>query len=930
MTFLSQIAKFIQDEKLDLRNLTIILPSQRATKYLANALVSKFGGPIFSPKILTIDQWVRSFYPNTIDQTRLILKLYEVHLEIEASPDSFEDFIQWATLLLNDFDDIDRYLLNPQEVFKNLHDIKELEAWNLEEREPSETQRKFLAFWEKLPLYHEKLLGKLNLVGKITAAKAYRNLAVSSFEMPEGHQFIFAGFNALSAAEIAIIRKLEKAKCATFLVDADVYYTEDKIHEAGMFIRKSLESLAINEPAWIGDTIRHKPMTLRIVECPQKTGQVKVAAAELLAMSSEEIEKTAIILADETLISALVQNIPANVGQANITLGLPLTQTPVKSWVETIFRIQENKKRFKTKAIYHADLIGFLHQVFVLACASNEEKNKMAEIEFKTSSKNKVFQTPSKIDISLKINEILQALTHDWCDDWKSAMKQIRLLNKLLIESISPKNAFELNCLITFDRSIINFSAIVEEGLPYMSLRSFKSLFFQHWSATNLAYHGNPTKGLQIMGILETRLLDFERLIVLGFNEGNLPTNNPLKTLIPLDLRSILGLPSTREKQGVFAHHFYRLLHHAKHLTATYTSASDQLGSQEKSRYLLQLELELATTNTQLEINHEMYAVPINDISKIGLGILQKTPFIIERIQAFFNRTISASAINKYLSCSLDFYYRYLVEFGEEKSVEEDIETHTFGTFIHNTLDVLYEPFAKYNKQGELIYQQAPTITPQIIDQMIIDFPEILLCEFKDYFDGDDTLFQTGKNALSFTVAKEMTYKFLEAEREFVRKSNEPLTIERLESRFDASFQVDYAGENKTIKIGGYIDRIDKVGNRYRVIDYKSGKVTKENVTIGRKKGSDKLNFKSTKHALQLAFYALMFEKEYGCFPDEVLIVSLIDVKGHYPLKGKENQAIEEISECVKEFVQEVYTQMMDSTIDFTHTKSSYYCQYCN
>ena len=929
MAFISRVAKFIHDGNFDLKSLTVILPSQRAIKYLSNALVKEFGGPIFAPKMLTIDQWVKTFYPNCIDRTRLLLNLYEVHKEIEANPESFEDFVQWATMLLSDFDDIDRYLLEPKEVFKNLLDIKELEAWNIEEREISETQKKFLAFWEKLPEYHEKLELRLKKRDKITTARAYRNLAEENLQLLSGNSLIFAGFNALSSAETIIIKKLIRSGQAHFLVDADAYFMEDTIHEAGLFIRRNIQHLELNDPNWIISNIGNKPLDVRIVECPQKTGQVKVAAAALAQLTEEELQSTAVILADETLISALVQNIPANVKQANITLGLPLTQTPVKSWVEAIFRIQENKKRFKTAAIYHADLMSFMHQIFVLMVASDFEKNKMADIELKTSTKNKVFQSPSKLDISAKINEILLAITEAWDDDWIKAISQIRELNRLLIQATPSSNQFEINCLLTFDNAIASFQKIVEEGLPKMALKSFKSLFYQHWSTTSLAYHGNPTNGLQVMGILETRMLDFERLIILGFNEGSLPTTNPIKTLIPLDLRSMLGLPSTRDKQGVFAHHFYRLLHEAKHMTATFTSAADNLGSQEKSRYLLQMELELTSLNKQLNVKHEMYAIPIDEVSKIETGILQKTPFIIDRVHQFFERTISASSISKYISCSLDFYYRYLVEFGEDKSVEEDIETHTFGTFIHNTLDTLYAPYATFNKEGERMHIDSPPITEAIIDKMIADFPEVLKKEFIDYFDGDDSLFQTGKNALSFSVAKEMTLKFLEAEKDFVMNSQEPLTIERLESRFDTSFTIEIENEVKTIKIGGYVDRVDKVGNRYRVIDYKSGKVTKENVTIGRKKGSEKLNFKTTKHALQLAFYALMFEEKYGVLPDEVLIISLIDAKGKYPLCGKENQSINEISEQVKEFVQEIYSDMIDSTIDFTHNKSAFYCQYC-
>ena len=926
MSFIQRIASFIREQNFELRNLTIVVPSQRATKYLANALVAEFGGPIFAPNMVTIDQWVKSYYPNCIDNTRLLLKLYEVHQEIVSDPETFEDFVQWATMLINDFDDIDKYLLNPKDVFKNLHEIKELEAWNLEENEMSDIQRKFLDFWEKLPDYHEKLFVKLNEQGKITSANAYRKLAESDLNF-EGHH-IFAGFNALSNAESTIIRKLLRVGKADFFIDADDYYLNDNIHEAGTFIRKSIQALELKNPNWTGNKISSSPMNLRIVECPQKTGQVKVAASELASLSKEELDRTAIILADETLISALVQNIPSHVEQANITLGLPLTHTPIRSWVETIFRIQENKKRFKTSAIYHSDLIGFLHQVFILVIATEREKKSLAEIEFNTSSKNKVFQSPAKLNISQRINEILIAITTDWKDDWQLAIKQIRLLNELLISFLSPTNEFELNCLTSFDVSINAFDKIVHEGLPTMTLKSFKSLFFQHWSSANLSYHGNPTKGLQIMGILETRLLDFERIMILGFNEGSLPTNNSLKSLIPLDLRNLLGLPSTRDKQGVFAHHFYRLLHEAKQVTATYSSTSDQLGSQEKSRYLLQLELELPLANKNFSISREMYSVPLNEVSKIELGMISKSSFIIDRVHQFFQRTISASSINKYNICPLDFYYRYLVEFGEEKSVEEDIETHTFGTFIHNTLDALYQPYSKYNKEGELIYEDPPAITEQIIEGMMASFPEKLTQEFINYFDGDAILFQTGKNALSFAVAKEMTMKFLEAEKQFVKKSTEPLFIERLESRFDTSFQIEINGEQKTIKIGGYIDRVDKVGEKYRVIDYKSGKVKEDNVTLSESNG--KLNFRKTKFAVQLAFYALMFEEKYNVLPDEVLILSLIDPKRNYILKGNKNESLQEISEEVKLFIKELYEEMTDKTIDFMHDKYSYYCQFCS
>lgn len=377
-------------------------------------------------------------------------------------------------------------------------------------------------------------------------------------------------------------------------MDADIYYYENKIHEAGAFIRKNLDFLEIGKPEIIGDHLRDKNLVLNVVECAQHTGQVKVAASELSNLSPAELDSTLVLLADETLISSMVKNIPVSVGKANITLGLPLSQTPIKTWVELIFDIQENKSRFKSNAIYYKDLQRIINHVFTLGAINREEKRILVTLEQETIRKNKVFQNCEKLDLGTQTQRILQLITQDWDQDWKKAMEVIRSLNKFLLELLPITNEFERNIIKVFDESLLEFEQILKEGIPKIALRSFKLLFFQHWGGKSIAYHGNPIQGLQVMGLLETRLLDFEHLIIIGLNEGKLPNTNVLNSVIPMDLRYGLGLPSLREKQGLFAHHFYRLLHKCKTFTATYTTAVEQISSNEASRYLLQLELELA------------------------------------------------------------------------------------------------------------------------------------------------------------------------------------------------------------------------------------------------------------------------------------------------------------------------------------------------
>ncbi|MBM3160316.1 MAG: PD-(D/E)XK nuclease family protein [Bacteroidetes bacterium] len=929
MLFIDKIAQTIKNRPEDLQDITIILPSQRAIKYLSNALVRAYGKPIFSPNMFSIDLWVQSIFPHCIDNTRLLLLLYEVHLELENTPETFEEFSKWAPIVLNDFEEIDRQLLNTKDVFQNLFSIKELEAWNVDENKISELQYKFLKFWEKLPLYHEKLFLKLEEKKYTTLFSAYRELAEKDI-LPESQFFIFAGFNALSTAELKIIRKLQSRGQALFIIDADIYYLEDEFHEAGYFLRKALEFLQLSNPSHTIDKISKEAINLRIVECPQKTGQVKVLAAELARLSSSELEETVVVLADESLLSSVVQNIPSNVGNANITLGLSLSQTPIKSWIELLFSIQENKKRYRTQAIYHSDLMSFFHHVFIGAAASVVEKENMAVIEFKTAQKNKVFQNVASIQISERLNEILGMLTTDWNDDWLNAINIIRRVTKKIIELIPREKEFELNCLLVFDNQIYTFYKIVEEGLPVMNLNSFQNLLFQHWSAGKLSYFGNPTKGLQIMGILETRLLDFKRVLIIGFNEGNIPNAYAFKSLIPMDLRGLLGLPSIKEKQGVSAHHFYRLLHHAQHVTATFSSTSDQLASHEKSRYLLQLELELCAANKNINLRHELYAIPIENITKSDGGLIVKTPFILNKIDKYFSSSISASGINRYLTCPLDFYYKYILQFGEEKNVEEDIETNTFGTLIHNTLEKLYLPYAKYDKNGQIQCVNPPRVTCEVIDDMLIKYQGTLYNEFLSYFDKDETLFKRGKNALSYRVANEMTLKFLHAEKEFIKKLNQPLFIERLEAGLETSFQLEVDGAMKTIKIGGFIDRIDKIGEDYRLLDYKSGKVYFDDVCLKTNKSDHQMNFQKTKHAVQLSFYALMFNDEYGFFPKEIKICSLLEPSLNLPLQGDKGQGIEEITNEAKEFIRKVYSEMIDKSIEFSHASSSLYCKFCD
>jgi RecB family exonuclease len=931
MKFLQQLAFHIKNKNHDLRLLTIILPSERATKYLAEALLAEYGKPIFSPEITTIDRWVKKHSKPIIDQTRLLIRLFEMYRETdEGRFETFEEFMTWGSMLLSDFDDIDRYMLDYTQVFKNLKAIKELESWKIDEEKFSASQKKFMEFWERIPTYFDNLHQKIKEKGFVTAGLAYRQLAENPeplFEKNENQFFIFAGFNALSLAELTIIKKLIRRNSAEYIINADRYYLENPIHEAGAFLRKNLDFLEIKDPLFISNELNHKEIDIQVVECTQHTGQVKVAATELEKLLPDEIDETLVLLSDESLIGAMVKNIPASVGKANITLGLPLSQTPIKSWVELIFDIQENKSRFKTDAFYFKDLQRSINNVLILAALNEKEKNHLINLEQETIRKNKIFQRIDLLHIGPVADSVLQGLTSNWKNDWKLAMSHIRKLNSILLDSFHSTSEFERNIVLIFDDSLLEFQRIIEEGIPEMNLRSFKSLFYQHWNRKNMAFHGNPTSGIQIMGLLETRLLDFERIFLLGFNEGKLPGINPVRTIIPMDLRNGLGLPSTRDKQGIFAHHFYRLLHNCKNLWITYTTAAEQIGSNEASRYLLQLKLELTKINKNAHISSQFYTVPFPELTELPSNIVNKKPEIFERLDFFFERSISASALNKYLICPLDFYYRYLVEFGEEKSVEEGVESNTFGSFIHKTLELLFKPFAQRDVDGNYVTPPPPNILPLDIDKMLVDFVPILHEQFLEFFGGDESLFKNGKNLLSYEMAMEITKNVLMKEKEFLSNTSEIVYIEQVEAAMNSELDVKINGVTKHIKFKGYIDRIDRVGNQYRVIDYKSGKVKDEDVKFKLVEDGLKQSFLKTKHALQLTLYCLFFKEKYNCFPDHAIIMSLVKPEKLFVLDYE--KGIEGMTEVFQKLVEELLNEIYNMDINFEHNAEAKYCGYC-
>ena len=947
--FVDRIADLLEEHQLDFRHTTIIVPSQRMTAYLQAALFRKAGKPLLMPEIRTIDAWVQQLTPNpVIDPTIALFELFRIFQAdpVEHEIPTFDAFLSWGQLLLNDFDEIDRYLVDPKQLFKNLRDVREIEQWSFNSENLSQGQQKFMAFWDKLGPYYYAFEERLNVLQCTTKGKAYRDLAAQIkrvFAKDPKRQFVFAGFNALSKAELAIFKQLSQMGRALVIMDSDQYYLNDAFHEAGQFQRTLLQELGVKTLPFVADELAHKSSAMELVACAQITGQANVIGTALNRLNPNELNDTLVLLADEQLLPSLLQHLPKSIGKANITLGLPLKQTSLRLWVDMLFRTQEGFERRGGSSIYFKDLIQLLHHPFVLAVAGESDKRQLQALESKMIQQNWHFVDLKQVHASGVLGEIFKRLFLPWKGDWRLALDQIQALNALFDEALTEKYTLEKSSIRVFSRSLVVLQNVLHDSAPTMNLHTFRTVFNQHWSKENLAYFGNPMDGLQIMGLLETRGLDFKRIFVLGLNEGKMPPTNPIQTLIPMDLRSFYGLPTPRDKQGLFAHHFYRLLHTAEQVLVTYAMGTEGVGGSEPSRYLQQLELELARINPNFKLTKSFYTLDNKEV--VGAREVLKTPEILNRLDQLLEEGLTFSKLNSFLECPLNFYYRYVLRIGEEEKMEEEIESSTLGTIIHEVLEELYKPYTTRTDETG-VQQRARQITPETYDQMLLQVPKLLDKAFGKHFSEDQRLWQTGTNHLNYVMSKETILRVLRKERqERLDNPEKALFVEELESKYDVQITVPVLGKQKNVRLHGVIDRIDRVDGQWRVLDYKSGQLDTSKVSMvfsARSKEfttedllvrliRDRKGVESKgKYVLQLLIYSYLMEKQKGIIPEHVGIFSFISVSESPFALTIDDQVSMSRSEMVEFILARILDEMYDTDEPFKHNAKSKYCQFCS
>lgn len=939
-TFLGEVCQKIYDNHKDeLDDIAIIIPNRRASVYIHKHFSDHFETPFFSPKITTINEWVdENTTDEIISQTELLFLLFDIYLEVDKEEaEDFDSFLKWGKIILSDFDEIDRYNVSPKEIFRDLRNIKDIDNWSFDLITPSshglkkpdqlsDGQKKYADLWDKLPIYYEKLNQKLNSINTTYQGRAYQNFAKSThLSNPSTYKhYYFVGFNALSRAEEQIFENLTRQKLATIYFDVDTHYINNFEHEAGHFYRKLNKKNRFNNK--VSNEINKTKKSFEIIETAQQVAQAKIAGNIINTLTPQQLNNTAIVLADETLLIPLSKSLPLDIKKANITMGYPIKYSHLKSLFDLVFDFQHNFKKFNSDQLYHKTLLRFIDHPFIQIII--KRKNAIADFEKGLIKANKVFINHTELTKVFPELKEITSLLSVWHDKTEIGFTAIEEFIQVLYTHFKTDGTsdLELEILYHFSKGISKFKVIWEKHPHSLNLKSFKKLFEQFWQNESLSFLGNPIEGLQIMGILETRTLDFENLIILSMNEGNLPKSNFTNSLIPRELKLHHHLPIEQDRDAIFAHHFYRLIHRAKNIYITYNSSAKGLTSGEKSRFITQIENELKEQHDIKSYTYSSNDVT-SDITETNYSVNEK---VTQKLDDLFKKGLSPSALNTFISCPLDFYYKYILGLREGKEVEENIEASTFGTMIHNVLERVY-------KDNFLTPSKAVTI--DVLTSEKKNLEHYLEEEYLKEFTKTDMKY--GQNKLSFDVSVNLLNSFIDEQVKELKVTNFPIFIKELEEEIEANFEWDINGVKKSIKIKGNADRIEQFGSEYRIIDYKSGKCDNSKVSLPKpSRNNPDLNLSSVtrsdtkSYARQLLMYAIMFQQQ---FPQRnnfsAGIISMINIKEwvqNVKISGDKNQLLtDEILDLFKEEIKTVIESMYDSEFIYEHNEKAKYCEYC-
>ncbi|MGW9684417.1 PD-(D/E)XK nuclease family protein [Flagellimonas sp. 2504JD1-5] len=842
-SFLQYVLDDLQQKQISVENCTFVLPSKRSGTFLKKHISAGLTKNTFAPQILSIEDFIAEmagiYTTSSID---LLLTLFQAYKKANIkNHDDFNSFLKWGQILIQDFNEIDRYLIPANDILNYLSAIKDLNHWSLKQ-EKTELVQNYLQLWNQLEFLYNTFTNSLLEQRKGYQGLVYRT-AVQNLERYDkdldSNPIIFIGFNALNTAESKIIQHLLTHPKNQIYWDIDQHFLNDQIHDAGLFIRayKQEWPYYANKPLQGVHNSFLASKKVSITGVPKSISQAKYAGKLLddLGVNQNELTNTALVLADEALLNPILKAIPSHIKEANITMGLALNKTVLYSFFVSFIDLNIAKTE---KGWFYADVLAFLSNPYTNNLHDSETFAFLRQLVLDIKKNNWIYLNTTQI---LKYDNSAQAAMFMFPEKTPSPSQWINncleLIQHLKSHFQAIGNTLELEYLYRFHTLFSQLQTHLDQVDFVTDLKSLKSFFKQLASAETLDFIGEPLSGLQIMGMLESRNLDFETVILTSVNEGILPSGKSNSSFIPFDVKREYGLPTYKEKDAIYTYHFYRLIQRAKHVHLIYNTEPDVLEGGEKSRLISQLLTDEAITEY---VTHNIASPAVIMESQIPAEII-KTPLLQNEIQLFAQQGFSPTSLTNYIRNPIDFYKRNILKINDLEEVEENIAANTFGTIVHDSLEQLYSPFV-----GQLL-------TPDNLSNTIRSIPKVVQFHFGRLLPGSDI--KKGRFLLVFNVIVKYLTNFVELEKSSL--SRHEIRILELEKRYEIELHVE--GLNFPVKLKGTLDRVDVFDGVPRIVDYKTGRVDTKNVKITDWEALI-LDYDKSK-AFQLLCYSLLYTK---------------------------------------------------------------------
>ena len=932
----------------DQSRVAVIFPGKRAGLWMDRYLYECAGHPIWSPSYLSVDELFASQSSLSKESSiRTICLLHEIFCSLTKSTEPLDDFYFWGELMLSDFDDIDKNLVEASRLFVNLADIKDLESQfdylsdeqkallsqffsglhNTAER--TELKQRFIGLWQVMGDIYAKLRTTLHSQGLAYEGMMYRD-AIEHFDPSKltYESYVIVGFNVLNKVEQQLFTHLKDSGKALFYWDYDNYYKDNAQHEAGTFVRENIArygNTLTDESLY--DNLRHLP-EIHYISASTDNAQARYLHTWLTDNITKQEQDTAVVLCNEDIAHPVLHALPSEkVKNVNITMGFKLTQTAPYTLVNAYLNLH-TKGYDDTQHMYAlAMLTTLLSHPYILQLYPEARQLQRDWLQSK-----RIYIAPSEYSIR---DPKLQALLTRPTDNTQLLATLSALISdagRLFVSSDEKDHLAQLSkeALFQLHRTISSFKSLTEEGILKIGTKTLVRLMLRMLTQISIPFHGEPAIGLQVMGVLETRNLDFRHLILLSTNEGKLPRSSSESSFIPHNLREAFGMNTIQRQNAVYAYYFYRMIQRAERVTIVYNNGTDGLNKQEPSRYIMQLQVEFPGKLTPWELHSPSVSL------QHEAPVIEQTAETRRKLQKHFGcgndkyaHRLSPSALNDYLDCRLKFYLAHVEGFNPPEEVDTDINTATLGTIFHKSAELAYE---KLTQRNDII--RGTDIKALLDDKPLIE--HYVDTAFRTEFfhiTPDAPLHYNGTQLIVRSVIINYLTKLLR-----IDHNRTPFRYIASEKKVEKRYTINSHGTPVEVRLGGIIDRIDsKQGTDgrevTRIIDYKTGGTLKK---ISGIKSVEELFTRSGDKdygkVFQTFYYAYLMCGEYDRTAPSLLFVRETADEHFEPYIEMNKKPVSDFSDYYDEFGEQLHAlieEIFNSDVPYTAATTDSACKYC-